>query len=88
VTVDLVIRGGTVMPPHGRREGGVAVDGDVIVAVAVDEALPAGRETIEGRGQHVRPGTIVRGHVVMRDGELVGEPGWGKPVVPAMTVAA
>jgi hypothetical protein len=43
VTVDLVIRGGTGMTPHGRLEGGVAVDGGVIVAVAADEALPAGR---------------------------------------------
>jgi dihydroorotase len=39
VTADLVIRGGTVMTPHGRLEGGVAVDGGVIVAVAADEAL-------------------------------------------------
>jgi hypothetical protein len=27
--------------------------------------------------------TIVRGRAVMRDGELVGEPGWGKLVTPA-----
>jgi dihydroorotase len=32
--------------------------------------------------------TMVRGHLVMRDGELVGEPGWGKPIVPATTTVA
>jgi hypothetical protein len=58
------------------------------VAVTVDEALPAGRETIDGRGPHVLPGTIVRGHVLMHDGELVGEPGWDKSVVPATTETA
>jgi dihydroorotase len=81
VTVDLVIRGGTVMPPHGRREGGVAVDGGVIVAVAVDEALPAGRETIDERGRHVLPG-VIDSHVHFR------EAGWRKPVVPATTTVA
>jgi hypothetical protein len=34
VTVDLVIRGGTLLPPR-RMAGGLAVDGGVIVAVAV-----------------------------------------------------
>lgn len=58
MTVDLVIRGGTVMTPHGRLEGGVAVDGGVIVAVAADEALPAGRQTIDVRARHVLPGVI------------------------------
>jgi hypothetical protein len=48
VTVDLVIRGGTVMTPHGRLEGGGAVDGGVNVAAAVDEALPAGRRQSTG----------------------------------------
>jgi hypothetical protein len=33
-------------------------------------------------------GTIVHGRVVMRDGELVDEPGCGKPVLPAPTTVA
>jgi len=31
--------------------------------------------------------TIVRGRVVMRDGRLLGPPGWGRPVSPALPAA-
>lgn len=81
MTVDLVIRSGTVMIPYGGLEGGVAIDGGVIVTVAADVALPAGRETIDARGRHVLPG-VIDSHVHFR------EPGWGKPVVPARTTVA
>ncbi|HXH82033.1 MAG TPA: allantoinase AllB [Candidatus Tectomicrobia bacterium] len=66
MTVDLVVRGGTVVTPHGRLEGGVAVDGGVIVAVAADGALPAARETIDARGRHVLPG-VIDAHVHFRE---------------------
>ena len=39
---------------------------------------------VTGRPVH----TIVRGRVVMREGELVGPPGWGRPVAPAGVAAA
>ncbi|HWD58068.1 MAG TPA: dihydroorotase family protein, partial [Stellaceae bacterium] len=38
---------------------------------------------ITGRPRH----TIVRGQVVVRDGELVGAPGWGKPARQSMPPA-
>lgn len=38
------------------------------------------------QGQPVR--TLVRGRTVMRDGNLVGEPGWGRPIVQNDSVAA
>jgi dihydroorotase-like cyclic amidohydrolase len=38
---------------------------------------------ITGRPRH----TIVRGRVVVRDGELVGKPGWGRPVRQSMPEA-
>ena len=43
---------------------------------------------VNGRRITARPRhTIVRGHVVVFDGVLVGEPGWGKPVRQAMPPA-
>jgi len=39
--------------------------------------------TVTGRPRH----TIVRGRVVVRDGALVGSPGWGKPVRQSMPPA-
>lgn len=73
MTVDLVIRGGTLLTPRGRMAGGLAVDGAITPF-----------EGVKTRGRPVC--TIVRGPVVMREGELVGEPGWGRPVVPARAV--
>jgi hypothetical protein len=35
-------------------------------------------------GAHRISPDAVRGRVIMRDGELVSGPGWGKPAVPAM----
>jgi len=43
----------------------------------------------EGRPLRGLPvATLVRGKVVARDGRLVGEPGWGKPVKPQMPTPA
>lgn len=53
---------------------------------AIDQAKLHSKHRISGwhgrriRGMPVR--TIVRGRTVMHDGELVGSPGWGKPVRP------
>lgn len=52
------------------------------------ESRPAIITPFEGMKVKGRPvATIVRGRVVMRDGELVGSPGWGRPVVGAGTRA-
>jgi hypothetical protein len=39
-------------------------------------------------GAHRISPDAVRERVIMRDGEFVGEPDWGKPVVPATTTVA
>ncbi|HLB44546.1 MAG TPA: amidohydrolase family protein, partial [Candidatus Limnocylindrales bacterium] len=73
------------------RKGAVAVGADADLAL-VDLERPGtiraaslhGKNNLsvfEGRatrGSVVT--TIVRGRVVVRDGELVGQPGWGQPV--------
>lgn len=82
MTVDLVVRGGTVMTPHGRLEGGVAVDGGVIVAVAVDAALPTGRETIDAGGRHVLPG-VIDSHVHFREPGLEYKEDWASGTAAA-----
>lgn len=74
-SVDLVIRGGTVVTPEGRVQGGLAVDAGVIVAVAADEALPAAREVIDARGQYLLPG-VIDSHVHFREPGLEYKEDW------------
>lgn len=62
--VDLVIRNGLVVTPAGTLHGGVAVDGETIVAVGAETTLPPGRRLIDARGQYVIPG-LIDAHVHM-----------------------
>jgi dihydroorotase-like cyclic amidohydrolase len=64
MTVDLVIRNGRVVTPAGVIGGGVAIDGERIVAVGADATLPAARRTIDAREQYVLPG-LIDAHVHM-----------------------
>lgn len=75
MTVALVIRGGTVVTPQGRVHGGLAVDGGRIVAVAVDAALPAGREVVDARGRYLVPG-VIDSHVHFREPGLEYKEDW------------
>jgi dihydropyrimidinase len=68
MTVDLVIRNGRVVSPTGVIHGGVAVDGETIVAVDADSRLPAARRTLDARGQYVLPG-LIDAHVHMASEE-------------------
>jgi dihydroorotase len=63
--VDLVVRGGKIVSPHGIVAAGLAVQDGVIVAVADNEALPDARETIDAAGRYVIPG-VVDPHVHFR----------------------
>jgi dihydroorotase-like cyclic amidohydrolase len=58
VKADLVIRNARVVTHLGETFGGVAVDGDRIVAVGTDDALPAGRREIDADGRVLMPGVI------------------------------
>ena len=64
MTVDLVIRNGRVVTPAGVIGGGVAIDGERIVAVGADATLPPARRTIDAREQYVLPG-LIDAHVHM-----------------------
>ena len=66
--VDLVIKNGVVVSSHGRCQGGVAIDGERIVAVGTDASLPPARRTIDARGRFVLPG-LIDAHVHMASEE-------------------
>ncbi|HKB91837.1 MAG TPA: dihydropyrimidinase, partial [Opitutaceae bacterium] len=53
---DLVIRGGTLVTPHGLLKADVAIEEDVIRSIAPD--LPAGKVEIDAAGLTVFPGVI------------------------------
>jgi len=55
----LVIRGGTILTPDERIDGGaVAVEDGKIVEVGTEVAIPDGADVIEADGQYVLPGLI------------------------------
>ena len=60
--IDLVIRGGTLITPDGRREADLAISGERIVAIlesgAESAAANDGARVIDARGKHVIPGAI------------------------------
>jgi dihydroorotase len=66
VSVDLVIRGGTVVTPDAVFPASVAIDDGAIVALGADALMPQARETLEAHGLHVLPGAIDV-HVHFRD---------------------
>lgn len=55
---DLVIRNARVVTHVGETFGGVAIQGEQIVAVGTDEALPAGVREIDADGRVLMPGVI------------------------------
>jgi dihydroorotase (multifunctional complex type) len=54
--VDLVISGGTVVTPQGRRRAHIAVDGGRVVSVGPD--LPTARKSVDAAGLFVMPGGV------------------------------
>lgn len=58
MTVDLVVKNGKLVSPRGVVEGGVAIDGGVIVAVAKTPNLPDGDRVIDAAGKVVLPGAL------------------------------
>jgi len=66
VTVDLVVRGGTVVTSGGRMRGGVAISDGKVVAIASDETLPDAEQTIDASGRYVLPG-VINPHVHFRE---------------------
>ncbi len=66
--VDLVIRNGTVVTTGGRFHGGLAVEGERIVAVGTDGSLPPAHRVIDAGDRYVLPG-LIDAHVHMASEE-------------------
>ncbi len=62
MTVDLVVKNAKLVSPRGILEGGVAVDGGVIVALAKEPNLPEADVVLDAGGKGVLPG-MLGGHV-------------------------
>ena len=57
-SADTIIKNAKVVKSEGILNGGVAVEGEKIVAVAEDQYLPEGREVIDLGGKYLFPGLI------------------------------
>lgn len=55
---DTIIRNAKIVKAEGILHGGVAVEGEKIVAVAEEQYLPEGREAIDIGGKYLFPGLI------------------------------
>ncbi|RKP59389.1 allantoinase AllB [Pararobbsia silviterrae] len=64
--VDLVIRGAKVVSPDSIIDASVAIDGERIVAVGRDDAMPPARDAFDATGLYLLPGAI-DSHVHFRD---------------------
>ncbi|MDY6817065.1 MAG: amidohydrolase family protein [Halobacteriales archaeon] len=58
MAVDTVIAGGTVVTADGMFDGGVAIDGESIVAVGEESSLPEAERTVDASGKLVMPGLV------------------------------
>lgn len=54
--VDLIVRGGTLVTPHGTQQADIAVQDERIAAIA--QSVPSGHREIDARGKLVFPGII------------------------------
>lgn len=62
---DLVVTNARVYAPYGSFHGGVAISDGVITAVAGEDSLPPGRQTIDAGGKALLPG-LIDAHVHVR----------------------
>lgn len=56
--VDIVIKNCQIVSPESTITGAIAINGDKIVAISMDESMPDSKETIDAGGKHVIPGVI------------------------------
>ncbi len=76
MTVDLVVRNGTIVTPAGRTpDAGVAIDDGTIVAVGQNHHLPEGDTTIDADGNVIAPG-IIDAHIHNREPGLEYKEDW------------
>ncbi len=56
--VDLVIKNGRIVTGNSIFWGGLAIEGERIVAIAADDCLPNGTQTIDVNGKYIVPGLV------------------------------
>jgi len=66
MSVDTVIKGGTIVTASEEIDAAVAIDGEQIAAVGRRTELPSAERTIDASGKLVMPG-VVDPHVHVRD---------------------
>lgn len=55
---DLVIKNGKIVSSEGIFEGGVAIKNGKFIGVGTDDSMPAARQVIDVKGNHILPGLI------------------------------
>ena len=76
MSVQTVIKNGTIVSPRGSRRGHLIVDGGVIAGIAEhDGDLPAAETVIDATGLHVLPG-LIDPDVKFREPGLEYKEGW------------
>ena len=66
MTVDLVVKNGTIVSPNGSFKGFIAIDDGKIVAVGEVASIPQADKVIDASGMFVLPG-IIDAHVHFRE---------------------
>lgn len=66
MSVELLVKNGTVVTPERSYRASLAIDGGRFVAIIQDGDLPQARQVIDADGLYVLPG-IIDGHVHFRD---------------------
>ncbi len=69
-TVDLVIKNAKLLLESGIVRGGVAVEGERIVAIATDEHLPSADRVIDAETNVLMPG-LIDGHAHLHDSSML-----------------
>lgn len=66
MTVDLVVKGGSIVTPEGTFKGAIAIDGGKIISIGTDASMPNANKVINAEGLYVLPG-IIDAHVHFRE---------------------
>jgi dihydroorotase len=75
MTVDLIIKGGTIVTPLTSLRGHVLITDGKVLDIVVGDALPQGREILDAGDLHVLPG-VIDPHVHFRSPGLEYKEDW------------
>ena len=69
-TVDIVIKNGKIVTPHGILNAGIAIVDGKVIAIAKPSSLPKAETVIDAKGNFLLPGAIDT-HAHLYDPEYV-----------------